>query len=184
VTPLPTISLLVRRRSRHPDLPSEPDELYDRATFDLTEGEAEFLRERICSAQPMALLARLVTRATEELNAPYAWDPRLYPLLTNDHCQTLEHARRFALCAWGGPLMYTRMVAGMKGKEELVAAVTVQLGVWQREVAREAAALSAWDRVAFWELIQRINPRLSRPTRATPCARTWPSDTATKAPIH
>ena len=149
----------------HPDLPTAPDGLYERATFDLTEKEAEFLKERICSAQPMSLLAQLVTRATRELKAPYVWDAMLRPLLTGDLRETVEHARRFAICAWGGPLIYTRMVAVLKRNDKLVDAVTRQLGVWQDQIAQEASALSAWERVAFWGLVNRINPRLSRRTQ-------------------
>lgn len=148
----------------HPELPSEPEDLYARATFDLSQEEAEFLKERICSAQPMSLLAQLVSRANGEIDAPYAWDGTLRPILPVGFHETLKHARRFAICAWGGPLIYTRMVAALKRNDDLVAAATAQLRVWQNQIAEEEPTLSAWDRVAFWQLAKRINPRLPGPT--------------------
>jgi hypothetical protein len=57
------------------------------------------------------------------------------------------------------------MVAVLKRNDELVDAATEQLRVWQGQIAQEASTLSAWDRVAFWKLVNQINPRLSRRTQ-------------------
>ncbi|MFO0821179.1 MAG: DUF6361 family protein [Pirellulales bacterium] len=149
----------------HPSLPREPVDLYVGATFDLLGHEAEFLKERICAAQPTSLLAQVVTRATSELDADYAWDEMLWPILTENLRKTVEQARRFSLCAWGGPLIYSRMVAMLKGNEELVGEVDNRLLDWQSQLAMEASTLSEWDRAAFWQLVNRINPRLSSRTQ-------------------
>lgn len=150
----------------HPSMPIEPADLYERATFQLTVQEAEFLRERICAAQPASMLAQLVSLATSELTADFAWDESLNGMLTPELRKTLEHSRRFAMCAWGGPLVYSRMLAAMKQNAELVAKLDISLTAWQEEIVRDAAALSAWDRAGFWSLVHQLNPRLSSRTQA------------------
>lgn len=149
----------------HPSLPKEPEDLYAGATFDLPEIEAEFLKERICAAQPTSFLAQVVTRATSELDAEYAWDQSLSPMLTDNLRRTIEQARRFSLCAWGGPLIYSRMVAMLKGNDQLVDEIDNRLLEWQGQIASEMSELSAWDRSEFWALVRRINPHLSRRTQ-------------------
>lgn len=157
--------LSVSSRNWHPSLPNEPADLYERALFRLTAQEAEFLRERICAAQPTSMLAQVVNRATSRLTAGFAWDESLNAMLTPQLRKAVEHARRFAVCAWGGPLIYSRMLAGRKQNAELVAKLDVSLAEWQEALGREETELSEWDRADFWSLIHRLNPRLSSRTQ-------------------
>jgi hypothetical protein len=149
----------------HPALPEEPKDLFDRASLELTPGEADFLRERICACWPNSMLAYIVTGASAPLEAEFAWDPDLVAMLPSELREVVEHARLFSLCAWGGPMIYSRMVAVMKNSEELVAQIDDSLNGWQEQLAGEAQALSAWDRQDFWALVQRLHPRLSPATR-------------------
>ncbi|MGE3108403.1 MAG: DUF6361 family protein [Phycisphaerales bacterium] len=149
----------------HPTLPGEPEDLYDQATFSLTKNEAEFLKERICSAQPASLLAQVVTKETDELTAGFVWDASIDRHLTSELRGAIEQARRFAICAWGGPLLYSRLVASLKGNDELVNTVTEQLVDWQARMAQEMPALSTWDLEPLWNLVHRANPRVSRRTQ-------------------
>jgi len=152
-------------RNWHPSLPNEPDDLYERASFQLTAQEAEFLRERICAAQPTSMLAQVVSRATSELTAGFAWDDALNGMLTPELRTAVAHARRFAMCAWGGPLIYSRMLAGMKQNAELVTKLDISLAEWREAIGHEVTDLSEWDRGGFWSLIHRLNPRLSPRTQ-------------------
>lgn len=152
-------------RNWHPSLPDEPPDLYERASFRLTAQEAEFLRERICSAQPASMLAQLVSRATAGLTAEFAWDKSFDAMLTPELRNAIEHARRFAMCTWGGPLVYSRMLARMKQNAGLVEKLDISLAAWQEAISREARELSEWDRAGFWSLIHRLNPRLSSRTQ-------------------
>lgn len=153
-------------RDWHPSLPAEPDGLLDAVNLILTSTEANFLRDRICASQPGSALAHLVTCATGELDSDYAWDGTIQAMLPQGLRTEVEHARLFALCAWGGPLMYSRSIATMKvGSEELVGQLDDALGEWQGQVAAEAKTLEEWNRDEFWALVQRLNPRLSPRTK-------------------
>lgn len=149
----------------HPLLPEKPDDLYDNATLELDAEEAEFLKDRICSTQPNSLLARLVSAATAELDSGYAWENPRELIARNTLLNAVEQARRFALCAWGGQLTYTLMVAQLKNNDELVAATNEALQTWVEQMAENASVLTEWDRSEFWALVKRFNPRASPGTK-------------------
>lgn len=145
----------------HPQLPEKPVDLYDSASLELVIDEAEFLRDRICSTQPNSLLARLVSAATAELDAEYAWDIPRELIARDGLVAALEEARRFALCSWGAQLAYTLMVAELKKNEVLVAAAAQALQGWVEQISENAPVLTAWNRDSLWELVRHINPRVS-----------------------
>lgn len=149
----------------HIAIPDEPPDFLSRTTFALTAEEAEFLKERICASHPSSLLAHVVTGATESVTAEFAWDDSVTPMVSVALRESLEHARRFSLCALGGPLLYTLMLARMKRSDELEAALTNRLHSWRDQVAHELVILKEWDRSAFWMGVQRANPRLSPRTK-------------------
>ncbi len=153
-------------RDWHPGLPGEPDGMFEATSLELRSEEAEFLRDRICTHQPGSVLARLVASGRPELSASLVWEPDLTQLLTPDLRVEIEHARLFALCAWGGPLVYSLQLARMKsGSEELVGEFESALGEWQSAVRTEEIGLREWDRTGYWELVRRLNPRISARTQ-------------------
>jgi hypothetical protein len=153
-------------RNWHPALPSEPAAIYESTTLTLTRAEAEFLRDRICATQPGSVLAHLVTRVAGEFNARFVWEPSVTSMLPSEVCAQVEHARLFAMCAWGGPLVYSQLVALQKtGCEELLEKLGNALNEWQAQLAADAPRLSEWNRDEFWSLVTRLNPRLSARTR-------------------
>jgi hypothetical protein len=50
------------------------------------------------------------------------------------------------------------------GSEELVGQLESRLGEWQTAVGSDGAELRRWDRAAYWELVRRLNPRISART--------------------
>lgn len=159
-------------RDWHPALPSEPQGLYESTSLQLRAEEAEFLRDRICTHQPGSVLASLVACNLPELDSPFVWEQEIRELLPPDLHAEIEHARLFAMGVWGGPLVYSLQLARMKsGSEELLGQLEVSLGEWQSAVRTEEVRLRDWDRTAFWELVRRLNPRIS--SRTQEFAETW-----------
>jgi len=152
-------------RDWHLGLPSEPDGMFESTSLELREEESEFLRDRICTCQPGSLLARLVASGHEQLAARYLWDAEVVRSMPAELLAEIEHARLFALCAWGGPLAYSLRLARMKsGSEELVGQLESALGEWQAAVGSDESGLQHWDRAAYWELVRRLNARISART--------------------
>lgn len=159
-------------RDWHPALPAEPQELFESTSLELRAEEAEFLRDRICTHQPGSVLARLVACNLPELDSPFVWGQEIRQLLPLDLHAEIEHARLFAISVWGGPLVYSIQLARMKsGSEELLGQLDASIGDWQSAVRADEAGLRAWDRSAFWELVRRLNPRIS--SRTQEFAETW-----------
>lgn len=156
----------------HPALPAEPQGLLESTSLELRAEEAEFLRDRICTHQPGSVLARLVACNLPELDSPFVWGQEIRQLLPLDLHAEIEHARLFAISVWGGPLVYSIQLARMKpGSEELLGQLDASIGDWQSAVRADEAGLRAWDRSAFWELVRRLNPRIS--IRTQEFAETW-----------
>lgn len=150
----------------HPDLPEEPDDVYESASMDLRLEEAEFLRDRIYASQPDSVLAHLFRCGVSEFDDAYVWASGLSAKLPRDLQEKVEHARLFSLCAWGGPLVYSRCIAQLKtGQTDFLEQIEASLGEWQGALAAEVSRLRDWDQAAFWKLIEELNPRLSPRTR-------------------
>jgi hypothetical protein len=159
-------------RDWHSGLPSEPGGLFESTSLELRAEEAEFLRDRICTHQPGSLLARLVASNRTQLDARYLWEAEVVRSMPSELIAEIEHARLFALCAWGGPLAYSLRLAQIKsGSEELVGQLESALGEWQAVVGSDEAALRRWDRATYWDLVRRLNPRIS--TRTEEFAERW-----------
>ena len=153
-------------RNWHSALPSEPEGLYDAASLALSATEAQFLKDRISASQAGTVLAHLVACASEEVDASFAWDSNIQSMLPQNLRDEIEHARLFALCAWGGPLVYSRYIAMLKlGSEKLIEELNEALGEWQNQLKAAVRTLGAWDCGAFWGLVHRLNPRLSPRTQ-------------------
>ncbi|MBL8756792.1 MAG: hypothetical protein JNK15_26075 [Planctomycetes bacterium] len=154
------------------DLPERPANLDETVRLELQADEAEFLRDRILTAQGRSVMARLVDSGRPAIEAPHIWDPSIEPHVLRAQWSEIEHARCFALCAWGGPLVYERCVARMKtGTDELLAALEERLVEWREALMSTRSALLAWDHATFWALVRRLNPRLA--TRTQDFAKRW-----------
>ena len=158
--------LAPKLRVWHPALPKRPEDLDEKARFELTPDEADFLRERICTNQPESALAHVLRRATSAIKAEYVWEKAIPEMLPLDLRRTVDHARLFAWCAEGAPLVYAKMLAEMKGSDESITDLEVLLGTWQEHVRNADAELRNWDRDSFWVLVSEMNPNLSSRTRA------------------
>ncbi len=159
-------------RDWHPALPAEPQDLFESTSLELRAEEAEFLRDRICTHHPGSVLARLVSCNLQVVDSPFVWGQEIKQLLPRDLQAEIEHARMFAMTAWGGQLVYSLLLSRMKsGCDELLGKLEIALGEWQSAVRAEESGLRDWDRSAFWELVQRLNPRIS--SRTQEFAETW-----------
>lgn len=134
--------------------------------MELSNGEAEFLRDRICQSSPGSALGFLVRNAKEESAVPSLWDHPLAPTFPASLRRTVDHARAFSLCVRGGAIGYALSVAKLKKEEsELVTQLRTTLDEWTEVMGRERSVLKEWDRSDFWSLVRSLNPRLPVPTQ-------------------
>ena len=158
----------VRRRNWHGSLPPPPPDLLKRATFALAATEAEFLSERVRRSSPDSLLAAtLSATVTRQHRARAPWElgglNSVPPRLRED----IEAARRYSLAMEGAVLLYNLMLAELT-TERAVSTDSTRVDRFRRDLDRWAdemegglVELRVWDRVAFWDRLRHLNPRLS-----------------------
>ncbi len=151
-------------RRWHPSLPEPPHDLFQKTNLTLTRNEAEYLRERIMSEIPDSMLAQLVnSNATEVIDYPWQHpDLARFP----DHLQEwLGHARNFSEAIHGAPLLYNLMLAEHAERDDLQNTYTYALEEWAAMLLQRRSAFAAWDLGRFWQIVQKVNPRVKRPTK-------------------
>lgn len=146
-----------------PHLPRAPEDLLQRATFDLTSEEEAYLSDVIVRSTGGSMLAWLV------LNRPGNRADNIWQLdnLTDAPAhlaETIDHGRRFHTVIHGAVLLYNMLLARKRSSEELVVHYEGKLREWNEEKAR-TRALEGWDRAGWWATVAAHNPRIRTLTR-------------------
>lgn len=140
-------------------LPPAPPDLLTKATFDLTAQEADYLTHRITQATRGTALAWLVNNPAQP--ARYVWELGNLGAAPEQIRSEIDHARRFSLAIRGATILYYLLIAETAGRDSDQDVHRRQLTEWQDELAA-TQALIGWERSAWWQLIQRRNPRILR----------------------
>lgn len=144
-------------------IPPMPSDLLDEATFDLAEGEAGYLRDRIAASCPNSAFAWLALNG-EPVLADYIWQhPQLerFPVKMQ---ALIDHGRRFHHAIHGAALLYNLMLADKRGDDSLSDDFRASLEEWQQDLEDERV-FENWDRDAFWSTLTALNPRLHPATK-------------------
>lgn len=146
-----------------PHLPSAPNDLLQRATFDLTIEEEAYLSDVIARSTDGSMLAWLVLHRPAE-RADYVWQLDNLADAPARLAETIDHGRRFHTAIHGAVLLYNLLLARKRSSDELVAHYESELHAWSEELDR-TNALDKWDRAAWWATVARQNPRIRTLTR-------------------
>ena len=159
-------SLDLRRAIWDPHLPDMPEALFDRATFELTTEEAEYLVQHIAERFPRSAMAHLLlTRQNVNESAAYVWDQVWAESPPAALAGTIKNARNFSEVMHGAALVYNLLLAEAKPGGEYVPLYREKILGWRDKLGARAEALSNWDRAAFWQLILANHGRVPLPTR-------------------
>jgi hypothetical protein len=140
--------------------------------FDLTSQESMWLRDRILTAAPDTLLTHLLTRdEPPDPDSVASWDDSACVDAPDPARGIHGHARLFSLGMHGAALLYNLLVGERYEREgytripEPVGDFHGRLDDWADACDDAAAQLRTWDRNAMWDLVTRVNPRISPSTR-------------------
>lgn len=147
------------RHNWHTGLPRTPDSFPDGITLRLTRAEAEYLRERVLTSRPNSLLANALQEGLAVDTADHAWD--LVGNVSSSLREVLGHARNFSEVMHGAQLLYNLMISELRNSRELVEEYKDLLQEWWQVLAKRRGELESWDRVRFWNIVYRGNPRVS-----------------------
>jgi Family of unknown function (DUF6361) len=149
------------RTNWHPGLPPAPEGFLERTTFELTQEEAAYLRERIHASAPGSLLDVFASRSRPSRRVPFPWLHLDVAKLPNDLAKRLQLARYFSDVMKGASLLYNLLLAEARSLESLEVEYRARLEDWARQV--DAPTDWSWDE--FWAVASLSNRRIPLSTR-------------------
>lgn len=153
------------RGNWNPHLPKPPEGFPKEASLQLTEPEAEFLRDQILQHASGSLIAFLVGLEQHWDDVEYSWDHPAIQSAPGPLRVDVEHARRFSLAMHGAGILYNLMLAERLPSDELIDKYRDGMGAWSESISVEASEFRAWDRTAYWSITYDLNPRIPIPSR-------------------
>ena len=143
----------------HTGIVAAPPEFPDEATLELTYDEAAYLRERVITNCSQSLLAYLLANHVDVQRAEFAW--QLGTQLPDHLAVPVRHARSFSETIHGAQLLYNMILAEKTSNDVLIDEYHERLTDWWSLISSRASQLMDWDRLEFWSIVTRQNPRVS-----------------------
>lgn len=148
------------------DLPMKPEGFPSQANFALTNGEAQYLKDRLLLSCTESLLAYLVEH-TQPIDdtVHFPWFHSSIGTFPSRLQNWLIHARNFSETIHGAALLYNLKLAELAKNEELVSQYHENMEQWYARLRIRQEAWPQWNRIEFWALAARpgVNvPTLSR----------------------
>ncbi len=135
-------------------------------TMELSEEEANYLRERVMLAAPRSLFAFLVNHPVHDVEIPFPWEHPLRDQFSAQNRTELTHARNFAETLHGAALLYNLMLAEKNKDDDLVSAYDARMDDWVAELQSRQRDLAGWNHSEFWSLVHGTGSHITRPTEA------------------
>lgn len=133
----------------HPRLPPAPQDFPERADFQLTREEAQFLLDCWQRYHPDSLMT-FMARHCAPAAVAFPWEHPEWAKFRPDHQELLTHARRFSQVMHGAALLYNLMLSELRLWEEKIAEYRARLEQWQAEL--DYQDLWQWSLNRLWEL--------------------------------
>jgi hypothetical protein len=141
-----------------PNLPLSPDGFPNEVSFQLSNEEADYLREHLVISCSQSLLSHMVDRCDPVEETSFAWlHPQFaeFPAYLKDR---LTHARNFSETLQGATLLYNLLLAEKRESDELITRYRERIGSWMEQMHQREASLLSWDRHNFWKLTDGFGP--------------------------
>ena len=152
--------------SWHPGLPEAPREFPQKASMELTPAEAQYLQERIVTAHPDTMLAKLALWP-EPSDCEFPWEHPILRSLPQSLRATLDHARNFSETIFGAALLYNLLLARALPDDELVSEYESLLSDWVALIEGRQGELSRWfSEKGFWNCLALRHARIPAKTRS------------------
>jgi hypothetical protein len=160
-----------RRRNWHPGLPQAPDDFPDRASFNLTDEEACYLKERVLTRWPNTMLGYLLDFDASSESVLFPWDHPICHDLPESIREQLVHARNFSEAMYGAALLYNLMLAekasmsGGRAYDGMMSSYEDELEEWADYLQSRKNDLDRWDyRRRLWGILSEQGARVSGQT--------------------
>lgn len=160
------------QHSWHPSIPPAPAGFpRTETTLELSEFEAEFLRDRVLQAAPHSLFAWLVNNDYDDTDFDFPWEHPQQENFSARNRAELRHARNFAEVMHGAALLYNLLIARKNEDEENTGLYEGLFDEWAEEMESRTGELQAWNREDFWTMVTDTGRRIPQATQTF--ARLW-----------
>jgi hypothetical protein len=149
----------------HANLPAPPVELLERASFQLTQPEADYLSERVRICTRGSLLAVLLELNSAPADIAFPWELPEAGQLPAALQEQLVHARNFSEATHGAPLLYNLLLAELRNSDVWVTQYRDALAGWAAMLSARRDELARWDLARFWQLATANGAHISPTTR-------------------
>ena len=148
-------------------LPSRPRDFPWKTSFQLTQEEGRYLRERVELSHRQSYLSHVLrnSRVQELRSGTLPWDHPTAESAPDETRAWLKDAQLFSLVHQGGVLLFDLMLAELMEDEARRSEYSDRLDIWSGAIAAAASALQSWDRASMWRRLNSANPRLRPSTR-------------------
>lgn len=128
-------------------LPKAPENLLQRAIFQLSTDEAQFFVDRLVATQPAALLTLL---ARERINADCdnIWTHPQLAVFPAEARRLVHHAEVFAQVMHGAALLYNLALSELRQREDWIEVYSNRILDWVGEL--DLALIRGWSLDDFW----------------------------------
>ena len=153
------------RENWHSRTPEPPQDWPTKATFTLTQSQAEFLKDQIAFAAGASLLSHLTRAGDTPADVEFPWAHPYYSSFSEQIRWQLEHARNISEVMHGAALLYNLMLAELTNSDELTTDYRERIGKWAGMVRDRIGPLRDWSREEAWRCLQSEGARIPVPTR-------------------
>lgn len=131
-----------------PNLPKQPDGLFEAAVFRLSNEEADFLTDRIATSCSGSLLAFLAIEK-DSADCAQIWEHPGRAAFPEPMRRLVNHAERFSDLMFGAALLYNLMLAERRSRDDWIDGYRQKLYVWLD--ALDTGRITDWNLDAFWD---------------------------------
>lgn len=154
------------RGAWHAGLPPKPAEFPKKATFALTQRDAEYLRERVLTTSPGTLLSVLFREEAGWETTEFPWEHPSFGSFPADLREQLRQARRFSESMHGAAILYNLLLAEKTRDEERIGAYREWIEEWAAERRADVTIPAGpWPDAAFWAMASRSGRTIGARTR-------------------
>lgn len=133
-----------------------PEGFPDQVDFQITPEEAAYLREKVMLSCPDSLLAILLDRCKPVGDdVKFIWQHPQIGEFPAEQQDRIAHARNFSEAMHSAILLYNLMLAELSQQDDLTDQYRADLAAWQEEIEAHYPVFAAWDRRAFWALLEQ-----------------------------
>lgn len=153
----------------HSGIPSCDNSFPVGESLALTPEQAEYLRERLLTNCSHSVMAWLVREHIDVFDASFVWE--IGAAFPTQLKKEVTHGQNFSEVMHGAQLLYNLILAEKRDWSEKIESYRKRINTWCEYVAGRVEILRNWDRLEFWRIVYRSNPRVS--SRARSFVHSW-----------